>query len=580
MRAPRLPSPGLVTAAMAALAPLWVTYVLAQFAALTVGRLLIITLAATVAAALWSGAALRLPGRAGCVALAALVAAALLVTGSVLTNGCTCSGAAYGFGESITVAVLVAMAVMLAPLSAPGILGGIAIGAVLMAVLALAGVGPLHSSFEPLASPPGGRLAGPLSNSNLLGMYLSLALPVLVLAVLRGRGRLQVLAAAATLPCAWALLQTYSRGALLAALVGTAVVVAAAFVDLRRHRRRFAVVCVGATVLGLVVLPAFERGRRDADYGALVADARAIDRSGWDARTQGPIPTGPSLLANAGPSELAVGADQPGEGVSIPLAKGRAGARYSVQFTATGNAPYLAIAYALQDNRRADVAPRVGFGAVSAQRARRFALSWTAPVDVDNPRFYAWGTRSAGIFALTDVVVTDPAHPSPTTVSPVLLGSLERAQRSDAVSEERRGVASRDAVLRESLRQFAGHPITGIGWQRFPGRARDRLGANGAYATHNEYARFLAELGVVGALVLLVLLAALACALRRLKGRDLRAALAGVLASGAIGLLFVNALAQPSVSLFLAIAVGVVIGLSGERLVIVRPRRGEAPVAH
>jgi len=179
---------GFVAAAMAALAPLWNTYLVPQLAALTVGRLFIVALAATVVAGLWGRRTVRLPAGSGCVALGALVCAGMLVAGSAATSGCTCDGAVYGFGEYVAVSILTAIAVMLAPRMAPIILVGIGVGAVMMALLALVGVDALHSSVGPPAVSLSNRLTGPLGNSNLLGMYLSLALPLLALVTLRRRG--------------------------------------------------------------------------------------------------------------------------------------------------------------------------------------------------------------------------------------------------------------------------------------------------------------------------------------------------------------------------------------------------------
>ncbi len=567
---------GAIVAAMAASAPLWVTYFVPQVGGLTVGRLLIAALALAVLLSLRSGANLRRPTRAGWVALGCLALAGLLVVVSTLTRGCTCDGAVYGFVEFVVVAGLAAGAVALAPRSARAILVGIGTGAVLMAVLALASVDDLHSSLEP--PDPGAisdRLSGPLGNPNLLGLYLALALPVVAVAIVLTRGRRRMAVSLALLPVVWALVETFSRGSMLAAVVGVLVALGVTVGVDARQRRRLVPALAALLVLGAIGSASFGRLRTEADFGARLHAGEAIDRGGWDARALGPIPSGPSRMANARPRALDVLLDNAGEGVSFPLAPGDSGSRYLVEFAAHGDVDNLPISYALQDNVRADSSPRLARGAVSSGRDRSFSLSWTAPVAVSQPRLYIWSPAAGGTITLTRVTVADPAHRTATAISLALRGSRMDEYRARAAALERRYVASRRAVLEESLRVFASHALLGIGWQRFPAHAEVALHGNGAYATHNEYTRFLAELGISGGVILLALMAAVALTVRRVRPRGLRGAVAGVLASGAVGLVFVNALAQPAVSLFLALAIGIAIGASGTRPWSWAHRRGQ-----
>ena len=556
---------GIVAAALSALAPLWLTYIAPQMTALTVGRLLICVLGLTVGAAVFVSRGIPLPSVPGRLALGALGAAGLVVAFSTLISGCTCDGAVYGLGEFVAVAILTAAAVLLAPRIAPLILAGIGVGAVSMAVLAMTGVGPLRVSLTPPLPIPFGRLAGPLGNPNSLAMYLSLAVPIFLVAGFRGRRWTRTTASIALILCIWALLETFSRSGQIAALTGMVVSVGTLLGLGPRHRRALIAFLFVLTAVGAAVASTFNERRADADFGARLNDARAIDRSGWDARSQGPIPSGPSQMRNARRDVLVVKADHAGEGVSHGLPAGRRGAQYRVQFTVAAYYQDLQIGYAIQDNVRVDSDPQLAFSQIAAPGARRFTLRWTAPADVRQPRFYVWSTGKAGTLWLSDVRVTNPGDLGAQPTSLALRGSMEAAFRARVAAAERGFVESRRAVFDESLRVFAEHPISGIGWQRFPAHARVALASNGAYATHNEYTRFMAELGVIGATVLAVLLVTLAIAVARVRSRPLRGALAGILASGAVGMLFANALAQPAVSVFLASAIGVVIGLARPR---------------
>jgi O-antigen ligase len=106
--------------------------------------------------------------------------------------------------------------------------------------------------------------------------------------------------------------------------------------------------------------------------------------------------------------------------------------------------------------------------------------------------------------------------------------------------------------------------LRGIGWERFPTYAARRSGV-GPIATHDEYLRFAAELGVPGVAVLVLLGISVLWALVKVWTRELAPALAGTLLAAAICLGFANLLETPDASLAIATAAACVVAMSASR---------------
>jgi O-antigen ligase len=106
--------------------------------------------------------------------------------------------------------------------------------------------------------------------------------------------------------------------------------------------------------------------------------------------------------------------------------------------------------------------------------------------------------------------------------------------------------------------------LTGIGWQQFTRYSAIRLNY-GRLATHDEYLRYAAELGLPGLLFLLLIIATVATAAVRVSPTDVRVAAAACLVAGAVGLFFVNALETPNISLPLFVSAALICTRSLDR---------------
>ena len=129
---------------------------------------------------------------------------------------------------------------------------------------------------------------------------------------------------------------------------------------------------------------------------------------------------------------------------------------------------------------------------------------------------------------------------------------------------QKRYVDSRLFAAKTSLSAFATQPLHGIGWGRFT----DYAAAHGSYGhlpTHDEYLRFLAELGAIGVLLLGWVGGVVAWALRRTAFDALGIAILGMLATGVVGLLFINGLVAPDVMLPLAFAAAIACARAADR---------------
>ena len=200
-----------------------------------------------------------------------------------------------GLHELALIGLLAVVAVSFEPrLRGPALVAALA-GIVLAALLALGGAGSLNSGTVDLTQ-TGGRLSGTFGNANELGLAAALGIPI-TLAFRSAGGRPGLVAVGASLAIlATTLILTYSRGAVIAAAVGT---LALALWQARGSRRRIAIIVAvagAAVVVGAVLYSVFERDRRDVSFRSVPASLATLgqrDESGWDSRGSGRYGTGP-----------------------------------------------------------------------------------------------------------------------------------------------------------------------------------------------------------------------------------------------------------------------------------------------
>ncbi len=550
-------------------AGLFITAFLAPFSAtrlvgpLTLGRAVALSFAALLAIDLFR---LR-PQRVKFETATILLAAAYVgLFGWIFLNtlawGCNCDGKLGGFAEFALVGMLALGAISFEPrLRGLAILASLC-GLALATALALLGVGSINSGTVDL-SQTGGRLSGTYGNANELGFALALGFPI-VLAYLPGAGRRARFALGATfLAFAAALVLTYSRGGIIAAAFGA---VAVALWLARGSRRRVAIILAGAgaaVLVAAVLYSVFERERQAASFASVPATLKPLDQrdlSGWDSRALGPIPRGPSRLSNQ-PSGFAIRASRGGEGVSFRWGEASAGGTYTLRFRARAEgAVHLPFSYALGDAVQAGIG-RLQVGKLGP-RWERFSLVWHPRLRAPHAMLYVWQRGQPSTFALTDVSVVAHARGRPTRVVAVsgrLEGSIYDHLTAAASHEENRYIRSRLAAARLALRAFGSEPLRGIGWGTFPTYSSEHLNY-GQLAAHDEYLAFAAEVGLVGVLLLCLLIGAVVIGARRLGPGRAETAAIGVLAAGAAGLVFVEALPIPQLSIPLALAAAVVCG--------------------
>jgi hypothetical protein len=179
-------------------------------------------------------------------------------------------------------------------------------------------------------------------------------------------------------------------------------------------------------------------------------------------------------------------------------------------------------------------------------------IAWTPLQTASHARVYVW-LGAPGAMELTDVrrrVAGSGMSFSTLTVREISSAALTSA----AVAKEAHDFHFRNQVLSLAWRAFFDHPLRGIGWERFPSyvAARSRYGKQGA---QSEYARYAAELGIGGVVLIVafVLIAILALS------RDFphRPAIAGSLAVAAVGLTFDNVLETVGISAIAAVMLAI-----------------------
>jgi hypothetical protein len=442
-------------------------------------------------------------------------------------------------------------------------------GAVVAALLTIAGVGGLSAGARN-PSPYTTRLAGPYGNPNFLAFAIGFAVPAGIAALGVWTGRARIVLGLAVAVVAAVLLLTFSRGGLLAAAAGAVLVLV---LGQRRGSRRqwltiAALLAVGA--VSALAYPTFVEQRRHATDSALKMRLRALDRSGWDAGRQGLIPGAATEMRNPTRDVLEVRADGPGRGVSRALGRARRGDSYELHFQARAVGAPRELRFGIEDNL-------LGNGAVAAAATfgrgwQNATVRWEAPAESPNLRMYVWTAAAGPAFQIRDVRTVARRFGGPPvtrTISPELTGNRFAELTAQLARIDARDIRSREVGVDLSWRAFRSAPVRGIGWGRFP----EYSTAHSVFRdlpTHNEYLRFLAELGLVGTglLALSGLIVAASFWRRRLDPVGL--ALLGMLVTGAAGLVFVNALEAPAAAAPLGLAAA---------LACARPARREHPIA-
>jgi O-antigen ligase len=158
-----------------------------------------------------------------------------------------------------------------------------------------------------------------------------------------------------------------------------------------------------------------------------------------------------------------------------------------------------------------------------------------------------------------------------------------QSELNDFHDLERTARASRLTAARLAVGAFASSPIHGLGWQRFPDYAA-RHADFGKLATHNDYLRVAAELGIAGIALFLILIATVLRCVVRLNRERVNRAATGILITGGVGLFFLNGIVAPNTSIPFAVAAAVACGAPSTRSRLnerVRePRELAAPVLH
>lgn len=504
-----------------------------------------------------------------------LVAGYLGVSAWILINmtalGCNCYGKAGGFLEFATVGVLALVALAVEPRLRGPALRAVLAGTALAAVLALLGVGALNSGTVDLTQ-TGGRLSGTFGNANELGFALAIALPICVtLLISAADRRSRFLFAATAVLLAVALVATYSRGSIITAGVALATI---AFWEARGSRRQLALVAAGlvaVVALGAGLYSVFEHSREQASFEAVPIALRSLgarDSSGWDGRARGPITAGPSRLANQR-GGIAVLAGRPGEGASIRWGEAERGGRYTLRLRARSDGPGGTLAFALGDSVRPGALVRET--APIDRSWRSLSLQWRPKRRAPHANLYLWSPSrpSRFVIAEVEVVAETPTGGRRVLAMPQrLTGSLYDHLTSTAERSERRYLHSRLDASREAWHAFTAAPIVGIGWQTFPTYTAERL-HYGPLAAHNQYLAIAAELGLVGLVLAALFLAALVLGLRRNGSSEPDPAPLAMLVAAVVGVIFVEALPVPQLSIPLAIAAAI----------LCRPRRPRRPRA-
>ncbi|MGA8745503.1 MAG: O-antigen ligase family protein [Solirubrobacterales bacterium] len=493
-----------------------------------------------------------------------LVGAYIGITGWIYLNkaawGCNCQGRAGGFVEFATIGVLALIAISFEPRLRQSALIAALCGLVLAAMLALAGAGSINSGTVDLTR-TGGRLSGTYGNANELGFAAAMGIVIALAYLCAARDRLAQLALAASLlVLGLTLALTFSRGSIVAVGAGA---ISLALRWAWGVGKRLMLVFGTATVMmviAAILYSAFEQNREEASFESIPTSLSGLsqrDESGWDSRGLGPIPHGPSTLLNH-QGAIVVRSTRSGEGASLRWGEASSRNTYILKLRARTTGALAPFRFALGDSSNGSA--RAMQSAALEDRWRRFSLIWHPRIRSPHATLYLWQAGGPGTFEFSDVRVLaiPPIGARTALVQPRrLTGSLYRRLTSTAARAEQRYLQSRIDAAHEALDAFVSQPLRGIGWGTFPSYAAAHLDY-GPLAAHNQYLAFAAELGIIGALLIAVLVAAAVTGIRRTGPDPGDAAAVAVLAATAAGLIFIEALPAPQISISVGLALAIV----------------------
>jgi O-Antigen ligase len=489
--------------------------------------------------------------------LLTLAAAVMLV--SVLisshTTGCDCAGGSYGLIELVIWLAVAGIVVLAAPESRIPLLLAAGLGCVVAGILALAGA---HGATT--MSTTSQRLAGTYGNSNDFAVTQAIGLPIAVAAVLQSRTRwIRFAAMAAGLLLAVTLVLSYSRSGVLAAAGGVGATVVL-FTPASRRLSVAAGLIVAGGLAAWLLYPVFVHDRDNADFGYELALNRETDASGWSRAETGLISKGPSQLSNAGPDILRVTTSTPDQGVSDKVGVAQPSATYDLHFQARVNPGGGPLFYGLEDNLLG--AGPAAARSLSVGRWTTLRLTWHPSATATHARVYFWA-GTPGSFELRHVVFGPRGAPA--EVLPVRLAGYAVSSRQKIALANHRYIESRASAARIAVDAFEAHPLFGIGWERFDTYAATRSGV-GPLASHDEYLRFAAELGIPGVLAIVLLCVAVMWAAWRARLDPLGPLLIGLVVTAGIALAFGNVLESPDIVLPFATAAAIAVAISAQRL--------------
>ena len=527
---------------------------------LTLGRAALLALAAMLALDAYAEGVRRPPGeRSYRLLVGAYACLWLWVLLSSIAWGCNCDGKLGGFTEFVALGVLAVTAISLKPRLRGAVLPSLLAGLLLASLLALLGVGSLNSQTVDLTE-TGGRLSGTFGNANELGFAAALGIPIaLAYRSLGGRpGRL--LFGGGIVLLGVTIVLTYSRAAVIAAAVGVVVVL---LLESRGSRRRIAAI-VGAAVAcalaAIVLYNVFETERKEVSFTQVSPALRGLDArdvTGWDSRALGPIPRGPSSPANRD-GAIAVPSREGGEGISYRWGEAGTGNLYVLRLRARAPRDPVELRYALGDAGRDP--ERSGLAPIGRDWTT-VTLRWRPKVPAPHATFYAWQEDADATFELAGVTISSPAGGNSDVIAlpERLEGSIYDRLTGRADRSERRYIESRLDAAELSLDAFREKPIWGIGWSSFPDYSATHLDY-GELAVHDQYLAVLAELGLVGVALFALFVAAIARGAWTVRRGTPETAAIGLLLSAAAGMVFVEALPTPQLSIAIALAAAIVCG--------------------
>src|SRR6202043_3666184 len=200
---------------------------------------------------------------------------------------------------------------------------------------------------------------------------------------------------------------------------------------------------------------------------------------------------------------------------SIPLGRTRANHRYLLTFLASSPVKGVEFAYGLEDNLLgSDPATRI---ALLTPAPRRFAVSWTPSGEAPHARAYIW-LPLGGKVTVSHIGFEQSIQEGPRLLPTQLLGPANIFAASES-----HFVHSREDAAHLAFDLFIEKPLTGIGWQQFTSYSATRL-HYGQLASHNEYMRYAAELGLPGLFFLFLIIVTVTASALRISTTDVRVA--------------------------------------------------------